>query len=502
MKQNTIIHSKLTRNLFITFALLTTLNAEYIRDDSKNVVLDTEAELMWQDEMHTSSEREAYFSNRERGKVLSWQGAMNYCQNLNLAGYDDWYLPEEDKLKKAYKNKKNFKKKSCLFYWSATTQTNNQDTALVTNFKNIWTNNERMKTLSSYVRCVRDLYPFNTKDISIKEDNSHIWKNLEHKIDILKSSQNGTVTYSQSKSNLTYKPNKNFFGKDSFTFLYDGSEYEMGITVKAVNDKPIIKTTLQNKIIESGEIAVIDYEVSDVEDTNLSIDAYHSTCSLNENENKNKIEVDKNNNQIRVISDKNFIGNLEITIQVTDNDGGTTLSKEIIEVKQLIKGYLQEDLDVNIIDGEDSYEDTISKDTFMVINRKDFQIIEPKEFDLLKLTKIPSLGYHPQQREINLTPIFQRNKNLLSFKLNSKVILKELVFDKRRVEILTKEVRISETNISKKHLNYYQSGKKKIRNFSKIYPLILKGKNFQISYECKFDKDKNVSCKQKMKREI
>jgi len=328
MKQNTIIHSKLTRNLFITFALLTTLNAEYIRDDSRNVLVDTEAKLMWQDEKYTYSENLAYSNSIEVGKVLFWKNAVDYCQNLNLAGYSDWYLPNKYKLQALYKDKDNSQNMMSRAYWSASL----------------------------------------------------------------------------------------------FIFIVRGCEV-------SGNDK----------------------------------NSLYTRC-------------------------------------VRDNNEGVTSSNVIIKIIAINtkRGYLQNNLEIEINDNGDIYDDTILKNSFMVINTENYQIIEPEEFNSVTLQKMPYLGYNPQQREIKLTPDFQRDKNLLSFELSAKVVLTDFKLGNYKSEVL----KVDNSKSSKNYLNYYQSRKKKIKDFSKIYALILKGKDFQISYECQFDKDKNVSCKQKMKMEI
>jgi len=67
----------------MTIALLTSgLNAEILRDNKNNTVYDSDTGLLWQD-YH---------------KYGNWEGAIDYCNNLVLAGYDDWRLPTIDEL--------------------------------------------------------------------------------------------------------------------------------------------------------------------------------------------------------------------------------------------------------------------------------------------------------------------------------------------------------------------------------------------------------------------
>ncbi|MDQ1263608.1 MAG: hypothetical protein QG559_609, partial [Campylobacterota bacterium] len=75
--------------LFIATVGISALSAEMIRIDTKEVVIDTDRKLMWQDD------------DREYGKdskKLQWHQAINYCDNLVFAGFDDWYLPSMDEL--------------------------------------------------------------------------------------------------------------------------------------------------------------------------------------------------------------------------------------------------------------------------------------------------------------------------------------------------------------------------------------------------------------------
>lgn len=73
---------------------------------SEGIYVDSAANFMWQDDESAKTVK------------LIWQDAMNYCENLNLAGYDDWRLPNVDELKSLFIKKLNLKNISEKSYWS------------------------------------------------------------------------------------------------------------------------------------------------------------------------------------------------------------------------------------------------------------------------------------------------------------------------------------------------------------------------------------------------
>jgi len=63
--------------MILALALFTNANASLV-DNLDGTVTDTETGLMWQ---------------QNGSMVHNWYSANNYCDNLFLGGYDDWYLP-------------------------------------------------------------------------------------------------------------------------------------------------------------------------------------------------------------------------------------------------------------------------------------------------------------------------------------------------------------------------------------------------------------------------
>ena len=67
---------KTTVTIFVGLSIL--LNAKFIRNDSKDIVIDTKTGLQWQDNSHPTAK---------------YGNAVNYCYNLIHGGYSDWRLP-------------------------------------------------------------------------------------------------------------------------------------------------------------------------------------------------------------------------------------------------------------------------------------------------------------------------------------------------------------------------------------------------------------------------
>lgn len=127
--------------------LLSSAQAKFIRDDTKDVVLDTTTNLMFQDDATPS--------------IMNWTSAVSYCENINLGTYSDWRLPNISELNSMLDFStynpavdKVFKNIVLNHYWSSTTRKADITYALDVNFISAAHHNE-LKTDSIYVRCVR-----------------------------------------------------------------------------------------------------------------------------------------------------------------------------------------------------------------------------------------------------------------------------------------------------------------------------------------------------------
>ena len=128
---------------------------DLVRDNSKEIVIDKSAGLMWQDNIDTKTIKK----NRKDAK--------QYCRSLVFAGYKDWYLPKIKQLQSIVDRsrhnpaiKKEFKNIQSYHYWSASPNLSaNLINVLNIDFKNgqKYNTNRRGRC---YVRCVRGKYIF------------------------------------------------------------------------------------------------------------------------------------------------------------------------------------------------------------------------------------------------------------------------------------------------------------------------------------------------------
>ena len=139
-------------NLLLIIGVSSTLLASdrFVRDDTKEVVADTKTNLMWQDD------------NDAKTVQINWIDAIDYCENLTLGGYGDWHLPNHNELYGLVDRSRYNPAIDSRFtnivgngYWSSTTGVSNTSAAWGVGF-NAGADNWVGKSVSNYVRCVRD----------------------------------------------------------------------------------------------------------------------------------------------------------------------------------------------------------------------------------------------------------------------------------------------------------------------------------------------------------
>lgn len=119
----------------------------FYRDDAKEVVIDKERNLMWQDDSTASSTDKNYTD------------AIAHCEKLDFAGYTDWYLPSVNELKSIVKAEnyprsivKAFQNVYADYYWSSTEYSSELAWIVLFIYEDVVYYH---KSDPSYVRCVR-----------------------------------------------------------------------------------------------------------------------------------------------------------------------------------------------------------------------------------------------------------------------------------------------------------------------------------------------------------
>lgn len=141
------------RLFWIAFSLCAVLHAELIRNEKKEIVIDTDKKLMWQDN-----------SNRNEG---NWQNAVNTCKNLHFAGYSDWRLPDYITLNDLYLKRDSLHSlRSPYIYWSSSSVPFLDAYAFGVVFKSNTMNVSYDKNVNFLYLCVRDMKETDITDIS------------------------------------------------------------------------------------------------------------------------------------------------------------------------------------------------------------------------------------------------------------------------------------------------------------------------------------------------
>lgn len=136
---------------FLFFHFL--LQAGYIKDSNRDVIIDLSTSLIWQDSNDTSSVKR------------SFEDAVSYCENLDFADYSDWRLPNfnelyllADRTKANPAISQEFEYVGAInlqdFYWSSTTSAQSSTTAWALYF-HYGSGVQKEKSELGYVRCVR-----------------------------------------------------------------------------------------------------------------------------------------------------------------------------------------------------------------------------------------------------------------------------------------------------------------------------------------------------------
>lgn len=122
---------------------------------ANKVYIESDANLMWQDQAYTDAEDGAYKREYSIAKAGTFGHAMNYCRALHYAGYSDWRLPTSEELTHMHdKQADNFTYSRDADFWSSTPTTENRYYVVYAADAFPY---KRKASESNYVRCVRCL---------------------------------------------------------------------------------------------------------------------------------------------------------------------------------------------------------------------------------------------------------------------------------------------------------------------------------------------------------
>ena len=124
-------------------------------NNGNSTVTDTITGLMW--EVKTDDG-----GSRDKDNTHDWEGALSYCENLTLVGYNDWRLPDRNELQSLVDYTQYgpcidtiyFPNTVSSNYWSSTTYAGNTFSAWGVSFSDGGVGN-RSKSGGNYVRAVR-----------------------------------------------------------------------------------------------------------------------------------------------------------------------------------------------------------------------------------------------------------------------------------------------------------------------------------------------------------
>ncbi len=231
--------SKIVMALMAMMVMSSVVMGAIERIDSKEAVLDTDTKLLWQDNSDVTTIKK------------DLQGAKEFCKNLNLAGYNDWVLPDKDTIEALYLKKNSLKNGFSDLFWTSTSDGehyNNSKLSWVIDF-NFGKASIRYDSDSYGVRCVSSAQLSEPLIIELKkqEEAKRIKAEADKKDENAYNKASSTNTIASYKEYLKIYPNGNY--ASSAKSRIESMEYENKYSA-----------VLSSKDPQSMYLAAIKYE--------------------------------------------------------------------------------------------------------------------------------------------------------------------------------------------------------------------------------------------------
>ena len=134
------------------------LYAEFIRDNTRKIVIDTATNLIWEDDGAVTIE----YTSGGTASYDNWSDAISYCNNYSVSNISTtWRVPNIKELESIVDIKRSYPAIKSVFqnissssYWSSSTIHGSSNSAWNVFFDNGYSNYND-KNYSTYVRCVR-----------------------------------------------------------------------------------------------------------------------------------------------------------------------------------------------------------------------------------------------------------------------------------------------------------------------------------------------------------
>jgi C1A family cysteine protease len=176
-----------------------------------------------------------------------------------------------------------------------------------------------------------------SSNISVDEDNSttisYSVTDVEDgslNLSVGTNPNNGTVSI--DSSNVTYTPNSNFFGSDTFVVKATDSgnrisTQEINVTVNSINDIPVLTVSNTNISINSGSYAQVSYSISDVEDSSLSL-------AIDTNPSNGSVSI--GTTSFTYTPNNGFVGSDSFIVKTTDLNNSTVTKQINVTIKKVL----------------------------------------------------------------------------------------------------------------------------------------------------------------------